>query len=109
MKTGTVQLGNATIHIGYSQVTKPNQRGMLRELTEFNVPEEFRGKGEGSALLSDICEQADNEGLFLLLLAKDARLANYYARFNFLAITPQDSMMLVRSPNSNAAMRRKGL
>jgi predicted GNAT family N-acyltransferase len=100
MKTGTIQLGNASIHIGYSQIAKPNQRGFLRELSEFNVPEEFRGRGEGSNLLSDVCLQADQTNTYLLLLADNQRLKDFYSRFKFNTISSKDDMLMVRVPNS---------
>lgn len=100
MKTGTIALGNASIHINYSQVIPPNQRGKARELTEFHVPEAHRGKGEGSALLQDVCDQADNEGLLLLITADTPRLAEYYQRFGFVIIQQENVIMLARSPKA---------
>jgi len=97
MKTGTVELGNASLYLSYSQVVKPNQRGFAREITEFGVPEEHRGKGEGTKLLEAVCEQADDEKILLLLIADNVRLATFYARHGFKVIQ-ETPMLMARSP-----------
>jgi len=101
MKTGTVQLGNATIHIGYPQIIPGNLRGFARELTEFHVPEEFRGKGEGSELMKAVCEQADEHHIMLILIADTEKLAMYYERFGFMAIQKQPILM-ARCPDGES-------
>ena len=98
MKPGTLTLGNASAYIGYSQITKPNQRGLLREITNFEVPEEHRGKGEGTELLKDICAQADEEGIILMLKADTLRLENYYTRQGFTTIQANPVILMVRQP-----------
>ena len=100
MKTGTVTLGNASIHIGYSGIIKANKRGLLRELSEFNVPEERRGKGEGTALLTDLCEQADLEGLVLMITADTPRLGYFYARHGFVTVQDEGAIIMARMPIS---------
>ena len=98
MKTGTVSLNNASLHIGYSQVVKPNQRGLLREITEFFVPETQRGKGEGTALLESVCEQADDEGIFLLIRPDNIRLGAFYARHGFETLQGGKNTFMIRKP-----------
>lgn len=98
MKTGTVELGNASIHIGYSQVVPPNQRGHARELTEFCVPDEHRGKGEGTNLLSEICREADEKHLLLIISADTKRLEDFYARFGFVTIQRDNVILMARKP-----------
>lgn len=102
MKPSTVQLGNASLHIGYSQIVEPNQRGFAREITEFFVPEEHRGKGEGSLLLQDVCEQADQDNLLLLIIADTVRLARFYMRFGFTVIQENPVILMVRNPKQQA-------
>jgi GNAT superfamily N-acetyltransferase len=99
MKTGTLQLGNASLHLGYPQIVPGDLRGFAREITEFYVPEEFRGKGEGTELLKDVCEQADQNKILLVLIADTLKLAMYYERFGFVAIQ-KEPMLMVRSPKS---------
>lgn len=97
MKPGTVQLGSATIHIGYAGIVPPNMRGFARELTEFYVPEEHRNKGEGSELLKEVCDQADQHRILLIIMADNDRLADFYARFGFqqIQISP---ILMIRPP-----------
>jgi len=99
MKTGTIQLGNASMHIGYPQIVPGNLRGHAREITEFYVPEEFRGKGEGSELMKDVCEEADAKNILLVLIADTVKLAMYYERFGFIAIQ-KDPMLMIRAPKN---------
>ena len=98
MKTGTVALGNASLHLGYSQIVEPSQRGFAREITEFIVPESQRGKGEGSILLQDVCDQADQENLLLLIIADTVKLAQFYMRFGFTTIQEKPVILMCRSP-----------
>jgi len=97
MKPGTIQLGNASLHIGYPQIVPGNLRGFAREITEFNVPEDFRGNGEGSELLKEVCEQADQHDIMLILIADTEKLAMYYGRFGFVPIQDKPILM-VRKP-----------
>jgi len=103
MKTGTIKLGNATMHIGYSQIVPGNLRGFARELTEFHVPEEFRGKGEGSELMKAVCEQADDKDILLILIADTEKLELYYGRFGFMAIQKEPTLM-IRNPKNAATV-----
>ena len=100
MKTGTVALGNASLHLGYSGIIKPNQRGLVREITEFFVPENQRGNGEGSALLREVCEEADSKAIILILIADGVRLATYYQRFGFVIVPYNDDkpILMARKP-----------
>lgn len=99
MKPGTIELGNASIRVGYPQIIAPNQRGHARELTEFFVKEDHRGKGEGSVLLNEICEQADQGKLLLIIVADSLRLASFYARHGFIAIQA-NPILMARTPAS---------
>lgn len=100
MKPGTIQLGNASLHIGYPQIVPANLRGFSREITELFVPEEFRGKGEASELLKEVCSEADDKDLMLILIADTPRLALFYGRFGFEAIQSEPSILMVRKPKA---------
>lgn len=97
MKPGTIQLGNASLHIGYPQIIPGNLRGFAREITELFVPEEFRGKGEASELLKEVCNEADDKKLMLVLIADTERLALFYGRFGFEVIQ-KSPILMARSP-----------
>ena len=98
MKPGTIAIGNASLHVGYSQIVPPNKRGKVRELTEFFVPENQRGKGEGTTLLQAVCDDADNEGLMLIIIADDDRLAAFYSRFDFALLSEDKLRLMLRMP-----------
>lgn len=98
MKTGTITLGNASLHIGYSGIVKPNKRGLLREITEFHVPETLRGKGDGSKLLDEVCKQADNDGIILMIKPDTPRLKDFYAKYGFVAIQEDAVTIMARKP-----------
>jgi len=61
------------------------------------VPEEFRGKGEGTELLKEVCSEADEKRIMLVLIADTEKLAMYYERFGFMAIQ-KNPILMVRSP-----------
>lgn len=71
-------------------------------ITRINVSEEYRGRGYGSKLLKEICNDADNEGATLMLECvssgemDDMDLAQWYIRNGF---TPQHENVFVRHPN----------
>lgn len=90
MKVGRVELGDASLRIGHSQIIPPSKRGFARELTEFYVPEDKRGQGAGSALLDEVCAQADSENILLIVIADTERLALFYARHGFKEL-PRDN------------------
>lgn len=98
MKIGTIQLGKASAHIGYPQVIPPNKRGNSREITELFVPVEHRGKGAASALLNDICIQADQDEILIILMADTKQLENFYSRFNFVTIQSNSVILMARQP-----------
>ena len=98
MKNGTLALGDASLHIGYSQVIEPSQRGFVREITEFFVPEPQRGKGQGTALLTDVCEQANQHKLMLIIIADNARLQSFYVRHDFITIQDEPVILMMRNP-----------
>jgi len=101
MKPGTLTLGNASLYLGYTQIIPPNKRGFAREITDFHVPEECRGQGEGTALLADLCDQADDERILLLLKADTKRLENYYHKFGFVTIQDDGAIILLaRQPKA---------
>lgn len=97
MKPGTIQLGNASLHIGYPQIVSEDMKDFSREITELFVPEKFRGKGEASELLKEVCNEADDKQILLILIADTKRLALFYSKFGFEAIQ-QNPILMARCP-----------
>lgn len=98
MKNGTIALGNASLHLGYSGIIAPNKRGLLREITEFYVPEEHRGKGDGTELLNEVCDQADQDNIILMITADNQRLQSFYCRHGFVTIQDMPVILMARQP-----------
>ena len=78
-------------------VVSANLRGMIREVSSVTVPEDQQGKGLGSALMADICADADRSGVILMLIADTAKLADWYARFGFDTIQNEPSILMCRT------------
>lgn len=94
MKPGTRTSGRASARLSYSTLVGANLRGMLRELTHLKVSEDARGHGHGSALMREICAEADASRCVLLLTAETRRLAEWYSRFGFMLIQAEPMLMV---------------
>ena len=94
MKPGTRTNGPASLRLSYSALVGANLRGMLRELTHLQVSEDARGQGHGSALMRDVCAEADQSRTVLMLTAESRRLAAWYARFGFMLIQAEPLLMV---------------
>lgn len=76
----------------------------LFEINRINVPGVARGKGHGSALLREICADADSEGVVLTLGVASSGpldntdLARWYARYGFVGGITE----MRREPQRNA-------
>ena len=99
MKPGIRTHGPASLRLSYSTLVGANLRGMLRELTHLQVSEDARGQGHGSALMREVCAEADKAQTVLMLTADDTRLADWYARFGFKLI--QDGPLLMVRANES--------
>ena len=96
MKPGIRTKGPASARLSYSTLVGANLRGMLRELTHLQVSEDARGQGHGSALMRDICAEADKARTVLMLTADSRKLAAFYERFGFKLIQA-DPLLMVRA------------
>lgn len=92
---GDVELGEASATLSICGLVKPQLRPFLRELSHVYVTPEKRGQGEGTALLEAICEQADQEGLALLIQVDDTRLVPWYTRHGF-DVLQETPILMVR-------------
>lgn len=66
----------------------------MREISNLHTLEAQRGLGDGSRLMRKICEEADGEGLMLMLMPDTDRLATWYAGFGFVTIQESPSIMV---------------
>lgn len=66
------------------------ERGFLY-LSELVIKEECRNCGEGSRIMGEVCEFADNKGLNMDCIVssdsgEDERLVEFYSRFGFVVV-----------------------
>jgi GNAT superfamily N-acetyltransferase len=93
--------GAASLRLSYSMAMPAHMRGGIREVTNVYTLESERGKGSASALLKQVCDEADESGIVLILLPKqndatgldDLRLIAWYERNGFISI--QDNPILM--------------
>lgn len=74
-------------------------------ITRINVPPRYRGRGHGSELLQMVCEDADYEGVSLVLeinpygdMTYD-QLLSWYSRYGFVQLEGCEDEVFVRTPN----------
>lgn len=92
----------ATCNLIVSTALPVRMRRAVRELHALNVPEEDRRKGYATQLLHDVCREADEQALTLMLSVDGedkARLAAWYSRYGFQPIqaTP---LLMARMPGA---------
>lgn len=102
MKTGKRTNGAASCELRYSMLIDPANRGKVRELVGMRTEAGQRSKGQASALLKDVCKEADAAGVALLVTVKPfgkskmdkQALALWYSRNGFEAIQTEPLVMV---------------
>lgn len=78
--------------------------GSIWELSRINVPADYRGQGYGSELLGQVCDDADNEGVTLVLNINPygaltyQQLQDWYERWGFVASELHGDSIFRREP-----------
>lgn len=112
MRPGTVVLGQASLHLGYSAMVPPNLRGHALEITELLTAVNERGQNHANSLMQDVCSQADQAGKTLLLMPErygqdgptTEQLSDWYQRrHGFVVLQLSPKTILVRMPAAAAA------
>jgi len=80
------------------------ERGFLY-LSELVIKEECRNCGEGSRIMGEVCEFADNNGLDMDCIAssdsgEDGRLVEFYSRFGFMVVEKEGVEFMERKCNN---------
>ena len=103
MRDGQRQLGAATATLRACPGVPDRLRGSTRELCNVHVPAEARQRGEASALLREVCEEADAAGMMLVLFVapfdsgpRADDLAAWYGRHGFAEIQAEPVRMMAR-------------
>jgi GNAT superfamily N-acetyltransferase len=103
MRPGRRELGVASVMVNVSEAVPSHMRAGTREVSHLHVPTEHRRKHLGTALMNLVCQEADANGITLLLTAQpyeggpdEEQLIAWYAQFGFQALqdTPKGLMMV---------------
>lgn len=105
MRPGRRELNEASLIISFSDAVPAGMREQIREVTSLHVPLEQRRKKLATMLLNLVCQEADANGITLLLTARpmddqgpdEEKLIEWYAKFGFKGLqdTP-NGLMLAR-------------
>ena len=68
------------------------------ELIELKTDEGYHKQGFGTQLLLEICNDANDEGIVLLLHPRKDWLVNWYKRFDFKRIQTEPIILMARPP-----------
>lgn len=114
LKPGTIVLGPASLHLGYTALVPPNLRGLALEITELLTQPNERGQNHANSLMQDVCQQADQAGKTLLLMperfGRDDGLTTdelsdwYQRRHGFVVLQHSPKIILVRMPERAAKL-----
>lgn len=108
MNSGPRLLGEARLTIGECKALPAHMRVSTRELSALEVPAESRKSGQASALMHEVCQEADDTGITLVIFVQPfgqfdlsrTQLAEWYAkRFGFVPIQ-SDPLLMARIPGS---------
>jgi hypothetical protein len=92
VKTGHRTHASASLRISYTTLVPSNLRGRLREVSHFESTEP--GQGHGTALMSQVCAEADGARVVLILMPTSDRLTYFYARHGFKPIQAEPALMM---------------
>jgi GNAT superfamily N-acetyltransferase len=101
MKLGKRQFGAATCKVGSSIQIPKHMRDGIREISAVYVPPEQRRQGFATKLIEQLCQEADEAGLVLLLHVQgfsdeqigNGNLRDWYTRFGFAPIQAEPLLM----------------
>lgn len=98
MRPGRRELNTASLLVTISQAVPAHMRAATREVSELFVPAADRRKHLATALMNLVCQEADSNGITLLLIARpfdadgptEEELVAWYGLFGFRSL--QDSI-----------------
>ena len=94
MRPGRRELNTASLLVTLSEAVPKHMRPATREVSELFVPAADRRKHLATALMNFICQEADANGITLLLIARpygedgpdEDALVAWYERFGFASL-----------------------
>lgn len=98
---GKYQHGQASCVLQRSVQIPADMRNGIRELSKLQTPIERRKNGDATQLLHAICEEADTQGIVLMLHVEPfgdpdmgvSQLEAWYAKFGFMLIQAEPKLM----------------
>lgn len=109
LRPGTIELNGASLDLSYPSIVPPEERNNVLEISNLLTQYANRRQNRASALLQDVCEQADHEGKCLLVLVgafdtggpSNEQLTEWYtSKFGFTALQLDPQPLLIRMPLS---------
>lgn len=106
MQLGQRRHEGASLELSVSEAL-PRHLACIIEISQLQTPKLLRRMGLATDLLLQVCDEADAEGVVLMLMPDgEDWLEQWYARFGFATIQTEPVVLMARPPNLSAAMRR---
>lgn len=106
MKLGQRRHEGASLELSVSEAL-PRHLACIIEISKLQTPKLLRRMGLATDLLLQVCDEADAEGVVLMLMPEgEDWLEQWYARFGFATIQTEPVVLMARPPNLNAVMRQ---
>lgn len=111
MNVGARTHEGASLQVRISVALPKKLRDRTREITKVHTPADMQQQGHATALMRDVCSEADRDGITLILWPRpygddialsQAMLIRWYQRFGFRVIQPEPVLM-ARPPGAMAA------
>ncbi len=109
MNQGPRTLGHASLQVRVCMALPQRMRDETREIAHLHCDRDAQGQGEASALLRQVCEEADAARMTLVLWPRpygddialsQTQLVEWYARrFGFVQVQP-DPPLMARMPGA---------
>ena len=105
MKPGAIGMNGSSCRVSFSQAVPVHLRGKVREISSLVTDQASRGHGSASELMREVIQQADQDGMALLVVVvpfdgeplDSSALQQWYSRLGFIEIQPEPCVM-VRMP-----------
>lgn len=106
MKLGQRRHEGTSLELSVSEAL-PRHLACIIEISKLQTPKLLRRMGLATDLLLQVCDEADAEGVVLMLMPEgEDWLEQWYARFGFATIQTEPVVLMARPPNLNAMMRQ---
>lgn len=81
-------------------------RDSVRLVHDLQTDKGMRGKGQGSKLMYEVCDEADKENKVLILMPDTELLQKWYTKFGFVKVQDEPKVLMMRDPKGNENAKR---